>query len=79
MTVRIPKELDQAIALASRRLQRTPSEIVRMALRQFLSHRVSNRRPAERVGELIGSLDSRIPDLAEKHRDYILESLRNER
>ena len=50
-----------------------------MALRQFLNHVSTKRRPAERVANLIGALDSRVPDLAEKHREYILESLRSAR
>ena len=79
LTVRVPKELDGAIGLAARRLQRTRSEIVGMALRQFLSTVSSKGRPAERVADLIGALDSRVPDLAARHREYILESLRNGR
>ena len=79
LTVRVPRDLDGALGLAARRLQRTRSEIVRMALRQFLNHVSTKRRPAERVANLIGALDSRVPDLAEKHREYILESLRSAR
>jgi hypothetical protein len=33
----------------------------------------------DRVRGLIGSLESEIPDLAESHRKYILESLKNAR
>jgi hypothetical protein len=36
-------------------------------------------RPAERVRALIGSLDSGVPDRAEGHRAYILESLQRPR
>ena len=49
-----------------------------MALRQFLTVSLKGR-PAERVADLIGALDSRVPDLAARHREYILESLRNGR
>jgi hypothetical protein len=35
----------------------------------------ADRKPAERVGHLIGSLSSGVPDLAERHRDYILAAL----
>ena len=79
LTVRVPEELDGAISLAARRLQRTRSEIVRMALRQFLNTASPRERPAQRVADLIGTLDSRIPDLADRHREYILESLRSGR
>ena len=63
------------MTLASRKLQLTPSEIVRLALRQFLNLSSGQQRPAHRVRELLGSLDSGIPDLAQRHREYVLESL----
>jgi len=80
LTVRLPEDLSQALKAASRRLQRKHSEIVRLALREYLG--VSPRariHPADRVRSLIGSLESGVPDLAEKHRSYILESLRRGR
>jgi hypothetical protein len=66
--------------MKSRRMQRTSSEIVRLALREFLGAAPSSRvRPAERVRGLIGSLDSGVPDMAEEHRAYIVDSLRRGR
>ena len=79
ITVRISAEIDGALRLASRALNRTPSEVVRMALKRFLGRIPPDRRPAERVDGLIGSLESGIPDLAERHREYVLESLRDGR
>jgi Arc/MetJ-type ribon-helix-helix transcriptional regulator len=77
ITVRLTDEIDEALSRASRSLNRTPSEIVRSALQRFLARTPTDPHPAERVADLIGSLDSGIPDLAERHREYILESLRN--
>ncbi len=80
ISVRIPKDLARAMERASRRLQRKNSEIVRMALRAFLEIPPGpGGRPAERVRGLLGSIDSGVPDLAEKHRAYLLESLKNAR
>jgi metal-responsive CopG/Arc/MetJ family transcriptional regulator len=80
LTVRLPEDLSRALKAASRRLQRKSSDIVRLALREFLgASSGSTARPADRVRSLIGSLESGIPDLAEKHRAYILESLRRGR
>ena len=80
ITVRIPKDLALAMRRASRRLQRKNSEVVRMALRAFLEAPPAPAgRPAERVRGLLGSLDSKLPDLAERHRAYVLESLKNGR
>lgn len=78
LTIRLSEELNRALEAASNRLQRRRSEIVRLALSQFLElepHR--EETPAARVRHLIGSLDTGIPDLAENHRSYVLESLKN--
>lgn len=79
LTVRLPEDLSRALEAASRRMQRKSSEIVRLALREFLTAPASRHRSAERVRGLIGSLESGIPDLADKHRAYIIESLRRGR
>jgi len=81
LTVRIPEDLSRALKAASRRMQRKSSEIVRLALREFLgaSSTSAGTRPADRVQGLIGSLESGVPDLAEEHRARIIESLRRGR
>ena len=80
LTVRLPDDLGRTLKIASRRMQRKPSEIVRLALQEFLGTTAGRRgRPADRVRGLIGSLESGIPDLARKHRTYILESLKHGR
>lgn len=77
LTVRLPEDLSRALQAASRRMQRKRSEIVRLALREWLGTGSSpGVRAADRVRSLIGSLESGVPDLAEKHRAYIIESLR---
>lgn len=80
LTVRLPDDLRRALDSASRKTGLKSSELVRDALRSYL--KVSpNRRdnPAARVRRLIGSLESGVPDLAERHRDYIIESLKRGR
>ena len=80
LTVRLPDDLSRALKAASRRMQRKSSDIVRLALREFLGGAAgSSGRPADRVRGLIGSLESGMPDLAEKHRAYIIESIRRGR
>ena len=74
LTVRLPDRLAQALEDAAVRMQRGRGEIVRMALTRFLAVEDVDR-PARRVTHLLGSLESGIPDLAENHRAYILESL----
>ena len=58
-------------------MQRKSSEVVRIALQEFLEGpENSGRRPAERVRHLIGSVRTDMPDLAERQREYILESVK---
>ena len=80
LTVRLPDDLGRTLKRASRRMQRKSSEIVRLALQEFLGTTAGRRgRPADRVRRLIGSLESGVPDLARKHRAYVLESLKHGR
>ena len=78
LTVRLPADLRSALDKASRKTGLKNSEIVRLALRGYLHIPGGpEKRPAERVRSLLGSLESGVPDLAERHREYILESLRS--
>ena len=80
ITVRLPASLGRTLRRTSRRLGRRPSDIVRMALDAFLQDTPSqDSERARRVEDLIGSLSSGIPDLAERHREYILASLKHGR
>jgi Arc/MetJ-type ribon-helix-helix transcriptional regulator len=80
LTVRLPRELSAALKETAARMQRKPSEVVRMAVAEFLE--IADRpkeRPAERVRDLIGSLQSGVPDLASRHREHLLSKLRRGR
>lgn len=76
VTVRIPEDLKKALESASKKMNLKVSDIVRLALTDFLRACDGPKsRPVDRVRGLIGSLDSGFSDLAENHRAYILESL----
>ena len=80
LTVRLPDDLRRALTAASREMQRKSSDVVRLALRQFLMLPPAGRgRPADRVRHLVGSVASGVPDLARRHRAYIVKSLKNAR
>lgn len=80
ITVRLSENLGQALELAAHQMQRKKSEVVRMALEQFLQAPGGRQQtPAERVQHLIGSLETGVPDLAERHRSYVLEALQHGR
>lgn len=77
LTIRLPTEMNLALQEAADRMRRNRSELVRLAIEQFLGLGRGETSPAQRVSHLIGSLDSGVPDLAENHRDYVLRSLKN--
>jgi hypothetical protein len=77
LTVRLTDDLRKALRAASRRMQRRSSEIVRLALQKFLGTLRPAGRPVDRVRGLLGSLESGIPDLARKHRTYIIHSIKS--
>jgi hypothetical protein len=80
VTVRLPADLSAALRRASRQLQRKNSDVVRMALQAFLHvGERTERKPADRVRGLVGSLNSRSPDLAERHREHIIAALKRDR
>lgn len=80
ITVRLPTPLARTLRRTSRRLGRRPSEVVRMALEAFLQGApTTDRKPSERVAHLIGSLSSGVPDLAERHREYVLAAVKHAR
>ena len=80
ITVRLSRELSKALKEKAARMQRKPSEVVRIAVREFLEiSEHSQERPAERVRDLVGSLQSGVPDLAIRHRDYLIKKLRRAR
>ncbi|MCP3956599.1 MAG: ribbon-helix-helix protein, CopG family [bacterium] len=80
LTVRLPEDLSHALSKAATRMRRKRSQIVRLALSQFLQLSARDgSTPASRVSGLIGSLESGVPDLAENHRAYVLDSLKDGR
>jgi Ribbon-helix-helix protein, copG family len=62
-------ELARTLMNVSRRTRRSRSEIVRLALQEFLGTLAGRRGAADRVRDLIGSPGSGIPDLARKRAE----------
>lgn len=80
VTVRLQKDLAEALRARAAKTGEKPSEVIRAALREHLGLLgVPGTKPAERVRRLIGALESGQDDLAERHRDYVLESLQRGR
>lgn len=81
LTLRMPADLADRLAKVARLTRRRRSELVRLALEQFLEQAGPGveRRPIDLVRDLLGSVDSGIPDLGRNHRKYLLKRLRRGR
>lgn len=78
LTLRLPAILAEKLDRSAKRLQRKRSEVVRLALEQFLDSQITVK-PIERVRDLLGRIESGLPDLGQRHRDYLLKRLRRGR
>ncbi len=75
LTLRLPAALATKLERSARRLRRKRSDVVRLALEQFLDTE-PEVRPIERVRDLLGRIESGVPDLGQRHRDYLIRRLR---
>jgi Arc/MetJ-type ribon-helix-helix transcriptional regulator len=81
LTVRIPLSLAEKLEQVARESHRKRSDLVRMALEEFLGDRGEplETRPYDRVRDLLGSVESGIPDLGQNHREHLLQRLKSAR
>ncbi len=78
LTIRLPGELHQVLIREAMTLRLNRSDIVRMALRQYLnsSKQEFDDYPYSKVSHLVGITSSGISDLGEKHREHLLTRMR---
>lgn len=77
-TVRLADDLERGIANYAKKLHLKRSDVVRMALQKFMKETPisEDQSPYERVSNLIGTVESGIPDLGQSHRKHILEKIK---
>ena len=78
LTIRISGKLVEKLKMISKKLGLKKSDIARMAIQEYLKQeeQISEAGPYKNVENLIGGVNSGIPDLGEKHRDYMIERLK---
>ena len=76
LTLRLPMELAGKLERLAKRLKRKRSDVVRLALNQFLEAEPAATRPVDRVRDLLGSVESGVPDLGQRHREHLIARLR---
>ena len=80
ITLRLSKSLAADLDRTAKRMRRKRSEILRLALEQYLAgETVATEKPFDRMAGLIGSIESGVADLGEHHREYLLKRLRHAR
>ena len=75
LTLRLPAALAEKLERSAKRLRRKRSDVVLQALEQFLDSE-PEIRPIELVRDLLGRMESGVPDLGERHREYLVDRLR---
>ncbi len=75
LTLRLPGALADKLERSAKRLRRKRSDVVRLALEQFLESEPETR-PVERVRDLLGRIESGVPDLGQRHREHLIRRLR---
>ena len=80
LTVRLTDELEDGLEALSRKLDRKRSDVVRIALERFLREEGESQsdRPYERVKDLLGSVESGVPDLGGNHREHLKSRFRRD-
>jgi len=75
LTLRLPGELNEKLERTALRLKRKRSDVVRLALEQFLDA-TPEIPPIERVRDLLGIVESGVVDLGQNHREHLIRRLR---
>ncbi len=80
LTLRMPADLASKLERVAKRTRRRRSEVARLALEQFLNQADPGMQSRSiDLRDLLGSMESGIPDLGRHHRNYLLKRLRRAR
>ena len=78
LTVRVSEEYTEKLNLLSKKMGLKRSDVVRLALRQFLDENSKGiyQPPFEKVKSMLGMAESGIKDLGQRHRQYLIQKMR---
>jgi metal-responsive CopG/Arc/MetJ family transcriptional regulator len=78
LTVRVSEEYTQKLKLLSKRMGLKRSDVVRLALKQFLDENSGDtyQPPFQKVKSMLGVAESGIKDLGQRHRHYLIQKMR---
>ncbi|MBI4715214.1 MAG: hypothetical protein HY760_04645 [Nitrospirae bacterium] len=73
LTVRLSGNLDARLKDKAKELGLKRADVVRLVLQRFLEgEKEGEEKPYDRVRSLIGSIETGIPDLGQKHREHLI-------
>ena len=75
LTIRVPDEYGEKIAALAEMMGLKKSDIARLAVKQFIEENLNSTKniPFQKVKHLLGSAESGIKDLGQRHRYYLSE------
>jgi Arc/MetJ-type ribon-helix-helix transcriptional regulator len=78
LTVRMPDEDAEKLDRLSKKIGLKRSDIVRLALKQFLEEKEESvyQIPFQKVSHILGTVESGIKDLGQRHRHYLIQKIR---
>ena len=78
LTVRVPDEYGEKIAVLAEMMGLKKSDITRLAMKQFIDENLDSTRtiPFQKVKHLLGTAESGIKDLGQRHRYYLSKKIR---
>lgn len=81
LTVRLTEELEEGVENLARKLRRKRSDVVRIALERLIQEegQAGGDTPYDRVKELLGTVESGVPDLGSDHRTHLKSRFLNNR
>ena len=79
LTIRIPDEYSSRIDKLTKKLGLKKSDIARLALKEFLDENSAEekKKPFDKIKHLLGTAESNIEDLGQRHRDYLIQRIKN--
>jgi hypothetical protein len=78
LTIRMDDEYKGKIEMLAKEMGLKKSDIARLALKRFIEENIGNEQasPYQRVKYLLGTAESGIRDLGQRHREYVIEKIR---
>ncbi len=80
LTIRMPQEYKEKIEILAERMGLKKSDIARLALKDFIDENLvtDDRAPYDKVKHLLGTAESDIKDLGQRHREYLIKRIRKD-